>query len=80
MNRKLKVVAAACIVKQIIWNVHTVCDVIIVHTCGTLLAFTAILLLALDKVSNAVVNTSMHERSSGIASRKFLGSKSFDFR
>ena len=33
-------------------NVHTVCDVIIAHSCGTLPAFVAIiLLLALDCVT-----------------------------
>jgi len=51
MNRKLKVVAAVCIVQYIILNVHTVCDVIIARSCGTLPPFAAIiLLLALDCV------------------------------
>ena len=39
MNRKFKVVAAACSVQYIILNVHTVCDVIIAQSCGTFPAF-----------------------------------------
>jgi len=51
MNRKLKVVAEACIVQNIILNVHIVCDVIIARSCGTLPPFAAVtLLLALDCV------------------------------
>jgi len=48
MNRKLKVVAATCIVQYIILNVDTVCDVIIVRSCGTSPAFAAIILPALE--------------------------------
>jgi len=35
--------AAACIVQYIILNVHTVCDVIIARSCGSLPPFAAIL-------------------------------------
>ena len=45
MNRKFKVVAAACSVQYTILNVDTVCDVIIAHSCGTLPAFAANILL-----------------------------------
>jgi len=46
-----KLLHAACLVQCITLNVRTVCDVIIAHSCGTLPAFTAIvLLLALDCV------------------------------
>jgi len=51
MNRKIKVVAAACSMQYIILNVHTVCDVIIARSCGMLPAFVAIIfLLTLDCV------------------------------
>jgi len=41
VNRKFKVIAAACSVQYMIVNVHTVCDVIIARSCGTLPAFAA---------------------------------------
>jgi len=60
MNRKLKVVAAACIVQYIILNVHAVCDVIIARSCGTLGRYTSTCFGLRDGVVNKFMSESCH--------------------
>ena len=60
---QIEVVATACSMQYIILNVHTVCDVIIARSCGTLPGICGHYIPAYVGVSDAVVNTFMFENS-----------------